>query len=334
MFEGTKDTRAVGYVRVSTEEQAREGYSLDAQEARIRAYCAAKGWSLVRVYRDQGKSAYRTMKRPEYDALMAARDSWDVLVVWKLNRLHRRLPNLLKDVGTIDEAKKGFVSIDESFDTTTAMGTFVMQLLGALAQLESGQTAERVVFALDQKFKSGKPENFGRPAFGYSIPHPKETGGDGLLVVVPSEAEIVRRIFAAIIAGRTTREIVRDLKASGFRGKLGGQASEVEVVQIAHGPVYAGYVHRGGILRRNGHEAIVSDETFNRAQIALYRRTSRHHRVPLIVGADEIVVTRTTPKGKSLTAFIPAVRPPGLDAMVAAEALRSPVRRHRKPRAE
>lgn len=323
MFEGTKDTRAVGYVRVSTEDQAREGYSLDAQEASIRDYCKARGWPLVRVYRDGGKSAYQSVKRPAYEALMAARDSWDVLVVWKLNRFHRRLRPLLADADTMKKEGRQFVAITDAIDTTGAMGTFVFQLLGALAELESGQTSERVGFALDAKFATDESAWFSRPPFGYRMEN-------GKLVVVPEEAQIVRGIFAAIVAGHTTREIVQELKASGFRGKNGGKASEVEVVQIAHGPVYAGYVHRKDVLRRNGHEAIVDDDTFNRAQIALYRRTSRHHRIPLIVGEDRIAVTRTTRKGTALTSFIPTVRPPGLDAMVAAEAVRSPVRRRRR----
>ena len=129
-----KRKRAVGYVRVSTEEQAREGLSLAAQESRIKAYCEAKGWELVRVYRDEGYSG-KDLRRPGIQALIRdlKADGIDVVVVLKLDRLTRSV----RDLGALIEDLFGGValaSVEESLDSSTANGRMVINLLGTVAE--------------------------------------------------------------------------------------------------------------------------------------------------------------------------------------------------------
>src|SRR6185295_17181680 len=97
--------KAIGYVRVSTDDQAREGVSLDVQEARIRAYCEAKGWQLVAVVREEGKSA-KDLKRPGLQEILRAlpkrQRCFDVVVVVKLDRLTRSV----RDLGNLTDAFK------------------------------------------------------------------------------------------------------------------------------------------------------------------------------------------------------------------------------------
>src|SRR5207245_461822 len=168
-FNEGRDLKAVGYVRVSTEEQAHEGYSLEAQERSIRAYCEAKGWSLTRVYRDEGLSAYKDVKRPGYEAMIAAMGNWDVVVVWKLNRLHRTMRGFVMDSLKLADAKKDLASVTESLDTSSAMGKLVYHLLGALGQFETDQTAERVKAAFAEKFESDTAAWFTRAPIGYDL---------------------------------------------------------------------------------------------------------------------------------------------------------------------
>lgn len=317
--------RAVGYVRVSSEDQAREGYSLDAQERAIRAYCEAKGWTLGIIYRDEALSAYRSVRRPQYEAMMAGKVAWDVLVVWKLNRLHRRMAAFVQDATVLRDAGKELASVTEGIDTTSAIGKLVYHFLGALSEFESDQTSERVASALDEKFATEDTAWFSRPPIGYRLE-------GGHLLVVPEEAEIVRSIFARITDGASTAELARELRQGGTRGKDGGRWSQVQVLQVVHNPVYAGYVHRKGLLKRNGHEAIIPDELFNRAQVVLYRRTTVHHRLPLLVGPAEIHARRITTSGKGAAAYVPTERPPHLDELVAREALQGPARRRRRAR--
>ncbi len=314
-FNEGRDLKAVGYVRVSTEEQAHEGYSLEAQERSIRAYCEARGWSLTRVYRDEGLSAYKDVRRPGYEAMIAAMGNWDVVVVWKLNRLHRTMRGFVMDSLKLADAKKDLASVTESLDTSSAMGKLVYHLLGALGQFESDQTSERVKAAFAEKFESDTSAWFTRAPLGYDLIN-------GKLVKNDREAEIVRGIFEAVHAGRNSKAIASRLETDGTHGKQGGDIAQVGVLQIVHNPVYAGYVYYNGRLRRNGHEAIVSDEEFNRAQIALYVRTSKHGRYPVLLGAPEIDARRMATSGKGAAVYIPKKRPSQLDELVAAEMLR------------
>lgn len=324
MFNEGRNLKAVGYVRVSTEDQAREGYSVAGQEDAIRSYCKAKGWKLVRVYRDEGLSAYKNVKRPGYEAMMSAMDEWDVVVVWKLNRLHRTMRGFVRDGIKLADAKKDLASITESLDTSSAMGKLVYHLLGALSEFESDQTSERVRVAFATKFKDDKHAWFTRPPLGYDLVN-------GSLVKDEAEAEIVRTVFTRIRAGVATMALADEMNAAGFHGKDGGKWSQVAIVQVAHNPVYAGYVYYSGVLRRNGHEAIISVEEFNAAQVALYVRTKKHHRYPLLVGPERIEAKRIATAGKGAAVYVPKARPPNLDRLVAAEATQREAARSRRP---
>jgi len=132
-------TRVIGYVRVSTDDQAREGVSLDVQETRIRAYCEAKGWQLVSVVRDEGKSA-KDLKRPGLQQILAALPKrgrcFDVLVVVKLDRLTCSVRDLGNLTDAFKRARVGFTSIQESVDTASASGELFFNLVASVSQWE------------------------------------------------------------------------------------------------------------------------------------------------------------------------------------------------------
>ena len=128
--------RAVGYIRVSTDDQAQTGVSLEAQEHKVRAYCVAKDWELVQVVRDEGHSA-KDLNRPGMMEIVkgARAREFDVVVVLKLDRLTRSV----KDLGYLVEdvfERNGvaFSSLQDSFDTATANGRLVMNMLATIAQ--------------------------------------------------------------------------------------------------------------------------------------------------------------------------------------------------------
>lgn len=198
----TKGKKAVGYVRVSTEEQAREGLSLAAQETRIRAYCEAKGWKLLRVYRDEGFSG-KDLNRPGIQALIhdLKDNGVDVVVVLKLDRLTRSV----RDLGALIEDLFGGValaSVEESLDSSTANGRMVINLLGTVAQWEREVISERTAFALRYKRDQGQWAA-GRVPFGFRI------GQDGRLEEDPEQMRIIRAIKRARRRGRSYREIAR-----------------------------------------------------------------------------------------------------------------------------
>lgn len=159
--------KAIGYVRVSTDEQAREGVSIEAQEDRIRAMAIAKGWHLLDVIKDAGYSG-KNLNRPGAKKLIDAcrHGEVDAVVVYKVDRLTRKQRDLWHLLEEVFEANRvGFVSVTEAFDTTTAAGKAFLGMLGVFAQLERDLISERTREALKQK--KTKREWVGRLPVGF-----------------------------------------------------------------------------------------------------------------------------------------------------------------------
>ena len=258
------ETRVAIYTRVSTEDQAKEGFSLGAQRERLEAYCKARGWPVARTYVDDGHSG-RDVRRPAYQRMMEERDAWDTLLVIKMDRIHRNSRNFMEMMERLQEWEKNFVSATESFDTSTAMGRFVMDIIQRIAQLESEQIGERVYMGMSQKARTGPG------ILGFAVPMGFSVS-DGHLVMNPEEARVVRDIFDRCLAGETTEEIAGGLNARGVRSKRGGRWSHARVLYILHNPLYAGFLRWDGHTRSAEHPAIVPANVFEKAQAALQSR--------------------------------------------------------------
>src|SRR3989442_8108675 len=172
-------SRVAVYARASKEDQAKEGFSLDAQRDRLHAFCRAQGWSAAKEYVDDGHSG-RDVKRPAYQAMMAERESWDKVLVIKMDRIHRNSRNFMEMMDDLRRWGKDFVSATEALDTSTAMGRFVMDIIQRIAQLESEQIGERVYMGMAQKHKQAKGFLGFRRPYGYEYV-------DGALVVNEKE---------------------------------------------------------------------------------------------------------------------------------------------------
>ncbi|MBS3764921.1 recombinase family protein [Candidatus Bipolaricaulota bacterium] len=201
MNEENTPKRAVSYTRVSTREQSEDGQSLQNQHDRIEAYCKAKDYELVDSFSDAGASA-KDLNREGLQSLIEEikDDSIDVVVIYKLDRLTRSvkdLGRLIDDIfGSEDVA---LASVKDSFDTTTANGRMVMNLLATVAQWERETVAERTEDALDHKKQQG--EWTGRVPFGFKVDE------DGKLVEDPNEQDKIQKVKRAKRRGRSYREI-------------------------------------------------------------------------------------------------------------------------------
>lgn len=208
-------SKAVGYVRVSTEEQARDGVSLDAQEAKIRAYAALYDLDLVAVVRDEGASA-KTLDRPGLQAALAAlRDGRaEAIVVAKLDRLTRSVRDLGALVDGYFARKFALMSVAENVDTRTAAGRLVLNVLGSVAQWEREAIGERTADAL--RYKRAKGERTGGDVpFGYTSP-------DGVrLVPEPREQMVIGEARTLRAAGWSLRATARELERRGFLPRSG-----------------------------------------------------------------------------------------------------------------
>lgn len=251
-------SRVALYARVSTEDQAKEGFSLDAQRERLAAFCSAQGWTVAKEYVDDGHSG-RDVKRPAYQAMMAERDAWDKVLVIKMDRIHRNSRNFMEMMDDLRKWGKDFVSATESLDTSTAMGRFVMDIIQRIAQLESEQIGERVYMGMAQKHKQGKGLLGFRRPYGYNY-------SEGHLVVNPKEARIVRRIFEGYAGGGTLQGIAAKLNEEGVPSHRNRQWSKSGLRYMLRNPVYIGKIRWDEHVRDDEHPAIVDLHTWETVQ--------------------------------------------------------------------
>lgn len=213
-------SKAIGYIRVSTEEQSREGISLDAQKEKIRAYCSIHDLELVCIQEDAGISGKAVDNRPGFqECLRMLEDGQaDALVVLKLDRMSRST----KDVLELSEAFQGrgwqLHSISERLDTSSAAGRFVLTILAALAQMEREQIGERTSMALQHKKARG--ERLGTTPYGYET---IETSNGKELIPLDSEQAVLRRIADLREEGWYLSDIAGILNVEGIPTKRGGK---------------------------------------------------------------------------------------------------------------
>jgi DNA invertase Pin-like site-specific DNA recombinase len=176
-------TRPVGYLRVSSREQI-EGFSLDAQERAIRAYCASKGWDEPVFYSDQGVSGFSdiTAKRPAFSAMLDAAEAgrYDVVVVHKLDRFARSITTTLRELHRLERNKIAFGSVSEGIDFTTPIGRVILATLAAFAEYYSRNLSTEVRKGIVEKREQG--EHVGGIPWG-------ALRRDGKLRVDPAHAE-------------------------------------------------------------------------------------------------------------------------------------------------
>jgi DNA invertase Pin-like site-specific DNA recombinase len=257
--------KAAIYTRVSTEDQAKEGYSLDAQKERLEAYCEAQGWEISEFYIDEGHSG-RNTKRPEYQRMLEERDNWDILLVLKMDRIHRNSKNFMIMMEDLEKWGKKFASMQESLDTSNAVGRFVVDIIQRIAQLESEQIGERTYMGMRQKADAGEGILGFHSPFGYLL-----EGED--LVQDEGEADIIRRIFDSYLQGTSMEDIAWYLNREDIPTRRGNQWTIWSISRILHNTVYAGFLTWDGVVYRGDHIPIISIEDYNSVQSLIASRT-------------------------------------------------------------
>jgi len=205
--------RAVGYIRVSTEEQARGGVSLENQEAKIRAYAGLNDLQLIGVIADEGISA-KNLNRPGIREIleMARNKKIDAIVVYKLDRAFRSTSDALDVTKELDKCGVGFHSINEKLDTKSAVGKFFFTLIAGLSEMERCIIAERTSDALQRKLEQG--QHVGHVPFGYQIQN-------GELTPYLPEQEVIKLAKELRGRGFTLAGITEEFKRQGIKTKRG-----------------------------------------------------------------------------------------------------------------
>ena len=254
------------YLRVSTASQVDDGFGLDAQRARLDAYCTAHGWEVdpAHIYTDAGVTGTSTDQRDRLRAMMDAARRGEVrrIVAVKLDRLARNVRDFL----TIAEELRGLgvdlVLIAESFDTSTPTGQFALTMFAAMAQLEAATITERVM--------SGKRAKAAQGGYnGAPVPLGYEHTADGL-AVADAEAATVRRIFSAFVGGAALLHIADGLNRDGVATKRGGRWYASTVRHVVNNGAYAGLAQWDGVeVDSTAYPAIVERGVYEAAAARL-----------------------------------------------------------------
>ena len=218
--------QAFGYVRVSTTGQAVDGVSLEAQRARIEAYCLLNELELAAVFVDAGISGKRADNRPELqNALNAVCQSGGVLVCYSLSRLARSTKDTIAISERLDKAGADLVSLSEKIDTTSAAGKMMFRMLAVLAEFERDVISERTTTAMAHKKSQG--ERVGEIPFGYQL------AADGVaLVACEKEQAVIQTIQSLRDKGLSLRAIAAELEAAGLEAKKAKRWNAVTISNI------------------------------------------------------------------------------------------------------
>jgi site-specific DNA recombinase len=279
-----KNLIAVIYVRVSTEEQATEGYSIKAQKELLINHAARHNLTIVDEYVDEGKSGKSITGRPQMSRLLedAKQKKFDVVITYKLDRLARKTRDSLEIAETLGNHNVQLISLSENIDTSTPHGKMFYTVLSSLAEMERDQIVGRVKMGMTQRAKEGKWN--GGVCFGYDVKNKK-------LEVNEDEARIVEEIFNLSDQGFGYKKIVGILNRKGYTTKKCSEFSIGSLKGILDNPIYIGKIrfnqHENWAEKRRGgkskypiaadgeHTPIISTDLWERVQ---QKRSARSYK--------------------------------------------------------
>ncbi|MCL2577551.1 MAG: recombinase family protein [Defluviitaleaceae bacterium] len=247
------------YIRVSTDAQREEGYSIDAQKEMLQAHCVSKGIKNYIYYIDGGFTG-SNIDRPEMQRLISdiKQDKISHVLVYKLDRLSRSQKDtlyLIEDV--FNPHGVDFISMNESMDTSTPLGRLMLGILSAFAQLERENIRERTRMGMRERVKSGKWMGGGRTPFGYDYDEKNGT------LIPNKDAERVRKVYELYLQGHSTANIAKTL----------GLKYDKLAYQILSRKSNAGYITYNGEEYLGNHEPIISLETYECAMRYMNERS-------------------------------------------------------------
>lgn len=287
------------YCRVSTEEQSENGYSIDEQERLLEEWCKKMGYVIYKCYSDRGISGKNIKDRPALKELLsdAKAGKFDMVISWKINRVSRKLEDVLKIVNLLEKNNITFKSYSEPFETDTPAGRMQFQMMALIGEFERGTIAQNVKMGMIAKAKSG---NWcGGRVLGYDlVPNnspEEEKKGKNKLEINEKEAEIVRFIFNEYSKGKGYKAITNKMNKLGYKTKKGNNFSVGSIRDILTNPVYIGEIrynvrqnwsekrrrniNPNPIRVKGKHEAIIDRELWDKVQLILESKKGKPSRI-------------------------------------------------------
>lgn len=255
------------YIRVSTLEQAQEGYSISAQKERLTAYCKAQGWENYKFYVDEGISAKDT-DRPELQRLLKDMRNGriDTILVYRLDRFTRKVIDFHKMLEEMKEYDCTFKSATEPYDTSSAMGRMFISLVATIAQWEAENLSERIKMALEEKVSSG--ERVG------NVPYPFDLGDNEKLIINPGRTKTTMDIIEKIKSGMSAESVSDYLNKTNNDRIWRAQT----VLRVLRNPALYGATRWNETIYENTHEGIISKQEYDKLQKILSDRAAHRRR--------------------------------------------------------
>jgi site-specific DNA recombinase len=291
--------RVAIYCRVSTIEQAEEGYSIDEQQRLLMEWCKKMDYIVYKCYSDRGISGKAIKNRPELKQLLSdAEDKkFDMVISWKINRISRKLADVLKIVDVLEQNNITFKSYSEPFETDTPAGKMQFQMMALIGEFERGTIAQNVKMGMCAKAKAG--EWCGGRVLGYDLVAVENLEGakrrKTKLTINEKEAETVRFIFNEYGNGKGYKAITNQLNKLAHKTKKGNNFSVGSIRAIITNPVYIGRirynviqnwsekrrrnVNANPIINDGVHEAIIDENLWNKVQAILENKKGKPSRV-------------------------------------------------------
>jgi len=268
------------YCRVSTEEQAQEGFSIRAQEQKLKDYARIKDWSIYNIYIDEGISGKNITDRPAAKQMLLDVESGKVenVLVFKIDRLTRNTADLIYFVDLFNEHDCSFNSLMESIDTRTPSGRMFLKIIGIFAEFERENIIERVKLGRERKVKEGYTLCSSHASYGYD-----RANGQKIQSINEEEAEIVREIFDMFVnQNMPLNSIAKALNIRKIPTKKNAGWQRKNIKNILQNSNYIGKVRhfiddQEKYSENDGlHEAIISEEIFNQAKQLIVREPNKN----------------------------------------------------------
>lgn len=245
------------YIRVSTTEQAEEGYSISAQEEKLEAYCKAQGWTNFKTYIDDGVSGKST-QRPKLQILMndIKQGKINIILVYRLDRFTRSVRDLHNLLDYLEKYNCKFRSATEMYDTSTAMGRMFIGLVALMAEWETANMSERIKLALDKRVAGGE-RGGGNIPFGFDVV-------EGVLIK-NEQSKALLSILDKIEKGWSASRVAEYMQANESTRSWTHHA----IIRIVRNPNLYGSTRWKDKLFENTHEGYITKEHFDKLQTIL-----------------------------------------------------------------
>lgn len=251
------------YIRVSTEEQAKFGYSIKAQKEKLLNYALIKEWKIYDIYIDEGLSG-KDLNRPKIMKLLKDIEDNKVnnVLVFKIDRLTRSTKDLINLIEFFQKKNCEFNSLTESIDTSSPTGRMFIKIIGLFAEFERETIAERIKLGLERKVKEGYSICSSTVSYGYM----KEKGNN-IQKINKEESYIVKKIYKEYLNGKSIKEIKNELITKNIKTKKDKEWTNKTIRDILKNPNYIGKVRYGlnnkKYFEKEGkHRAIISKSDY------------------------------------------------------------------------